>query len=228
LSIAATEEQIKQFEKFPMVCNLVARERFLSMEVTGSTSTLGDIHLCALDHLKDMTCTLPSDTFYKNLPTMVVLCGASKSGKSAAISSCAQYTAALAQPGPYSPMDINWFGLGSGECRRNVVMKLPCPPVEQLSIRWFNESVLGIPSIYPGDESISFSEHLKNTHQVPTFATLVLDDFDAQMDDSKVYSTHTHTHAHTRMAAHADVCLKGLPVFLILFTKTVCVVIAVV
>ena len=79
-----------------------------------------------------------------------------------------------------------------------------------------------------GDEPISFSEHLKNTHLVPTFATLVLDDFDAQMDDSKVYSTHSPMFTKTVRVVIALITQVQRPGFSPMFTKTVCVVIAVV
>lgn len=185
LSTVAAKEQIDSFEKHPMISNLFVRERFVSMEVK-SDDTVDTIRLHALDHLKD----LASNPSHQNLPTLVVLCGAKKSGKSTAIRECARHASSLLQPGPYSWTDIHWFASGKTcECRRNVVMLLPCPPQssnEQLSIKWFNESVLHKPMINPGDEPTSFSRHLRNAHLVPTFATVVLDDFDAQLTDSKV------------------------------------------
>lgn len=204
---------LDSIESHPMLAGIFARERFLSMEIDAQDGEVGatTIPLDAVKHLKNYTSTIPSNRT-TTLPAIVLLCGVKQCGKSTAILECARHAAASKQPGPYCISEFKGFDWRSDECKRNVVMHFPYPHAneEQLSIQCFNKSFLRLPIIEPADDRVLFSRHIKNANRVPTFATLVLDNFDTHMQKSKVgsicmllaMSARVHVHKSSQSLVH--------------------------
>ena len=197
-----------------MNAHIGAYNRFLSMEVKADEGACHHVQIKATLPLREYTSTIPQDRV-NPLPRIVVLCGASGSGKSFAVQECARHLGTssnlLHGLGDMLSTLLKWKGSDwtIEDCKGKKLMRVDCDvgddEQQQASISWFNTCALGLPAKY---RDTKFSQHVKNAFCInPSHVTLVLDNFDKHImkDENKKTASYEFINSLQVDAGHSKI-----------------------